>query len=231
MLSAKTLPLLLLCAGLAACASAASPEDVKMSAALGEQGKALLAAGKNDEAKDIYLSAISRDGKNARAWNGLGVSYDLLGKRDKARDAYRQALDLAPKDGAVANNLAHLYIEEGDAASAVDLLGPFANGQNVPSALKQNLAKASQMMQAKESLGGEAYADLGSFPTEGMAQGHEAKAKALLDDDDLSFLIVPEVKTEGGTPVFAIKVTGKEPKSICAKLSKKTFSCVPHEKP
>jgi len=63
------------------------------------QGKVLLQAGKGGEARDVYLSAVARDETSARAWNGLGVSYDLLGKRPDARAAYKRALDLAPQDG------------------------------------------------------------------------------------------------------------------------------------
>ena len=231
MFSMKTIPLLLMCAGLAACASSASPQDVKMALALSAQGKELLAQGKNAEARDIYESAVSRDERNARAWNGLGVAYDLLGKRDKAREAYERALDLAPKDMKAANNLAHLDIEEGNAAGAAKLLEPFAAKKNAPPALKQNLAKANKMMEAPQPLSEEPYADLGSYPTEGLAQGQVAKALAQLGGEkDVSFLIVPEVKSDGGTPAFTVKAVGNNPQATCRHLNPKMFTCTPHGK-
>jgi Flp pilus assembly protein TadD len=151
MVSAKTISLLLLSACLAACASQATPEDVQMSLALAAQGKTLLMAGKPTEARDIYQSAVIRDEQNARAWNGLGVSNELLGKHAAAREAYEHALALAPGDMTAANNLALLYIEKGDAAAAIRLLKPFADDKNAPSALKQNLAKAMKMQSSKDA--------------------------------------------------------------------------------
>jgi tetratricopeptide (TPR) repeat protein len=243
MIPAKIVLPLLLCVGLAACAKSISPEDVRMSSALSTQGKTLLADGKNAEARDIYLSAISRDEKNARAWNGLGVSYDLLGKREKAQEAYRHALDLAPKDMTVANNLAHLYLEKGDPVSAKELLAPFANNKSVPEALKQNLAKATSLVESKKRPAetikpeesrafedGEVYADLGSFPTDAMAQNHMVKAKAILNDDDYSFDVEPEVKVFGGTPVFTVKALGKNPQAVCKKLNSQAIPCNPKGK-
>jgi tetratricopeptide (TPR) repeat protein len=230
MLSAKTISLLLLCATLAACAQA-SPTDIRMSLALSAQGKTLLAAGKNAEARDVYSSATSRYDQNARAWNGLGVSNELLGKREAAREAYQKAIDLAPNDMTAANNLAHLYIEQGDPASAVELLDPIVRQKNAPTALKQNYAKASKMVQAKEAPDDEPYADLGSFATEGLAQGHAAAAKALMGNTlNLSFDVVPEVKVEGGTPVFTVRATGASPLSVCQRLNPKTITCIPHGK-
>jgi tetratricopeptide (TPR) repeat protein len=247
---AKKIPLLLLCAGLAACASKASPEDVRMATALTVQGKALLSDGKSGEARDIYLSAIARDERNARAWNGLGVSYDLLGKRDKAQESYRRAVDLAPQDMTAANNLAHLYLEKGKPLEAFELLEPFANNKSAPMALKQNLARAAQLAEEKkpavkepvketvkepaketaEEAAEDVYADIGSFPTDAMAQNHVAKVKALLDDDDISFLVVPEVKIMGGTPVFTVKAVGEDPRKICNKANPLAIPCDPHGK-
>lgn len=231
MIQSKIIPLLL-CIGFAACASQASPDDAKMANALGAQGKALLTQGKNAEARDIYQSAVSRDDHNAHLWNGLGVAYDLLGKRDKAKDAYQHAVKLAPNDLVAANNLAYLYLEEGDPASAVRLLAPFGEDATVPLALKQNLAKATKAATAKESLGNDVYADLGSYPTAGMARGRVAEAKKLLGKgaEELSFVVVPEVKVGGGTPVFTIKIVGADPQSICDDLNPKALPCVPFGK-
>jgi hypothetical protein len=76
------------------------------------------------------------------------------------------------------------------------------------------------------------YADLGSFPTEGMAQGHVIEARSLLDSDaeELVFSVVPEVKVGGGTPVFTVRVTGRSPQSICDDFNPLGLPCVPHGK-
>ncbi len=246
MLNAKLTPLFI-CLGLAACASSPSPEDVSMAQALSAQGKTLLAEGKNAEAMDIYLSATSRDENNARAWNGLGVSYDLLGKREKARQSYAKALEIAPQDPVASNNLAHLYVRMGDPAAAVRLLKPFANDKTVPLALKQNLLKAefaekenlnkgkekmeeafkkTAAAQTQENSVIESYADLGGFPTEGLAQSHLARAKSVINDEDYAFHVIPIVKKEGGIPTFTVRATGNDLDAVCDSLKAKNLSCV-----
>ncbi len=139
----KAFPLLLL--GLVACAQ--TDENAKMSLSLCDQGKVLLREGKPAEARDIYLSAVSRDDGNARAWNGLGVSNSMLGKRGDAREAYKRALDLQPEDMIAANNLAHLELEEGRSAAAVELLEKLAADEKAPATLKENYAKAVRATQ------------------------------------------------------------------------------------
>ena len=76
------------------------------------------------------------------------------------------------------------------------------------------------------------YADLGASPTEGMAQGHVAEAKTVLGKEagELTFRVVPEVKVGGGTPVFTVRVFGKDPQSICDALNPQAIPCVPHGK-
>jgi tetratricopeptide (TPR) repeat protein len=229
MLRSKISPLFL-CLTLAACASHASPEDAKMANALCIQGKTLLASGKNADARDMYASATNRDRKNARAWNGMGVAYDMLGKRAEAMDAYQHAVELAPNDLSAVNNLAHLYIETGDAEDAVSLLEPYANDAAAPLALKQNLAAARKAASIKQTAKSDTYADLGSYPTEGMAQGHVIEARSLLDDNEVVMAVAPEVKTGGGIPTFTIKATGRSPQSICDDLNPKAFPCIPHGK-
>ena len=230
MLSLKTISPLFLCVILAACAQP-SPSDIKMSVALSNQGKGLLAEGKNAEARDVYSSAVSRYDQNTRAWNGLGVSNELLGKRDLAREAYEKAISLAPQDMTAANNLAHLYIETGNPAAAVKLLDPFAHQKEAPEALRQNYAKANKMVQVSETPDDEPYADLGSFPTLGLAEAQAAKAKALLGKTlNVSLDVLTEVKTQGGTPVFSVRATGTPPESICLLTNPKKITCIPHGK-
>ena len=227
MLLQKISPLLL-CLMLAACAMGPSPEDKQMADALCGQGKTLLASAKYADARDIYASATTRDDQSARAWNGLGVSYDMLGKRNEALDAYQHAVDLAPEDVSAVNNLAHLYIEMGQGEEAIKILAPYIGAPNAPPALRQNLDAARTLVMHKEAAESDVYADLGSYPTEGMAQGHLTEARQLLNDSTVNFTIVPEVKIAGGTPSFAIRATGRSPQTLCDKLMDKAFPCVAH---
>jgi len=204
-----------------------------MSHALCEQGKSLLSEGKSGEARDVYLGAIARNGDNARAWNGLGVSYDLLGKRESAREAYLRALDLNSDDMTVANNLAHLYIEDGEPQEAVALLEPYVQNQKAPLTMMQNLARALKLTEAKKApeeskeAPTPAHLVLGSYPTQGMAQGALAKLKDKADDvDSLSFDVVPVVKKRGGTPIFEVRASGDDLQNACENLKSQGFSCL-----
>jgi len=221
---------LLLCLGLmlAACATKATPEDAQMANALCDQGKSLLATSKTGAARDIYTSATTRDPNNPRAWNGLGVTNDLLGKKEEAKEAYQHAYDLAPNDPGIVNNLAHADMEMGDADSAVALLQPFVDKFSSPMAMQQNLVAAQQAAKVKQGGESEVYADLGSYPTQGMAQGHITEARELLNNEDVILSVVPEVKVGGGTPVFTLKATGRPPQAICEDLIAKAFPCVTH---
>lgn len=221
---------LILCLTLAACAAQPSPEDQKMADILSAQGRALLTQGKWAAARDMYASATNRDETNARAWNGLGVANDMLGKRDEAMTAYQHAVDLTPDDVPSINNLGHLYLEMGKDQEAVDLLKPHAEGPTAPLTLKQNYTLAEKALQAKEAVAGDVYADLGSYPTEGMADGHMAELRKALTDPSVVLAIEPEVKIAGGTPTFVIKATGRSPESICSDLQPQAFPCMPHGK-
>ena len=217
---------------LAACATTVSSENAQKAESLTAQGKTLLSVKKSAEARDVYLDAIAHNDQNVRAWNGLGVAYDLLGSRDKAQDAYSRAVDLAPEDFSAVNNLAHLYLEKGDAAEAVRLLTPLAQNPAAPTTVRQNLAAATKAAQVKETASGEVYADLGASPTEAMAQGHLAEAKTLLGKEAaaLTFRIISETKVSGGTPVFTARIFGEDPQLLCGVLNPQAIPCIPHGK-
>ena len=226
-MSPKKFAPLLFCVLLAACASAPSPEDAQMANSLCEQGKVLLKSGKNTNALDVYTSATTRDPQNSRAWNGLGVAYDLTGNKIAAKSAYQSALDLAPNDLSVVNNLAHLYLETNQPEEAVALLELHANDGNVPATLLQNLDTARKAVAATST---EVYAELGSYPTEGMARGHLSEVTSLLNDKNVTISIMPEVRIGGGTPTFTLKATGRSPISICADMNAEAIPCLPHGK-
>ena len=220
---------LLLCLMLAACAGQTSPEDAQMAATLSAQGKILLKAGKNSEARDVYASATNRDSHNAQAWNGLGVSLELIGKKADAENAYLEAINLNPGELAARNNLAHLYLTEGKADKAVDLLTPYADSADAPKTVKQTFTAAKQAANAKP-LDTDTFADLGSYPTEGLARAHLSEARDLLGRDakGLTFTVDPEIKVAGGTPVFTVRARGKAAQEICDELTPQAFPCLPN---
>ncbi|MDD3370527.1 MAG: tetratricopeptide repeat protein [Alphaproteobacteria bacterium] len=231
---AKHCLLAVLCAGLAACA-VVTPEDEQMSLSLSAQGRSLLQSGKASQARDIYLSAVARNDANARAWNGLGVSYNLLGKRAEAREAYMRALSLMPENKTAANNLAHLYLEEGKPEEAVSLLKPLMKDVDTPVTLKRNYALAVKQIELRpsepeaEKAPPKGYAELGTFPTAAMAQGRILNMRSALSSASaLTFTIEPVVKIAGGTPVFVLKATSEDPGSLCRELNAQAFPCTPH---
>ena len=56
----------------------------------------LLASGKYDVAVKTYQAAISLDGKNVRAWMGLGVAYRHAGDKELSRAAFEEAVRIEP---------------------------------------------------------------------------------------------------------------------------------------
>lgn len=229
-----------------------------MAASLADQGREQLAASRSAEARDTYLAATVRDSGNARAWNGLGVAQDMLGKTTEAENAYRQALAADPGSLAAANNLARLVLSRGKADEAVALLEPHAGDANFLAPMRYNLAHAYALMgrtdeaegllratlksdQVKRRLAAfyaeraaleasdDVYADLGSSPTEAMAQSFMARARQIAGSDAASwvFAVTPNVKVLGGTPVFSVRVTGAAPAEICDVYKAQAMPCVP----
>lgn len=229
-----------------------------MAASLADQGREQLVANRNAEARDTYLAATARDSGNARAWNGLGVAQDMLGKTTEAENAYRQALAADPGSLAAANNLARLVLSRGKADEAVALLEPHAGDANFLAPMRYNLAHAYGLVgrtgeaeallratlkpdQVKRRMAAfyaeraaleasdDVYADLGSAPTEAMAQSFVARAREVGGGEAASwvFTITPNVKVLGGTPVFSVRVTGAAPAEICDLYKARAVPCQP----
>ncbi|MDD4617226.1 MAG: tetratricopeptide repeat protein [Alphaproteobacteria bacterium] len=171
----KVLPFVLLTA--VSCSSAPS-EDVKMSAALADLGRSLLQEGKPADARDVYIAAVGRDSENAPAWNGLGVSNELMGKRGEAREAFDKAHDLNPDDMMAANNLAYLNLQEGNAEAALALLEPYVEGDSMPVTLKENYEKALKLHATSPVIPSPRKADRAASAEATKAAAHAA-AKAV----------------------------------------------------
>lgn len=57
---------------------------------------------------------------HVEAYNGMGVSYDLMGDFSNAVASYREALKINPELDYILNNLGYSYLLQGDLASAVE---------------------------------------------------------------------------------------------------------------
>jgi tetratricopeptide (TPR) repeat protein len=55
-----------------------------------------------------------------KAYNGMGVSYDMIGNYQSAIDAYHEALEIDPKADYVYNNLGYAFFLQGDMDRAID---------------------------------------------------------------------------------------------------------------
>jgi tetratricopeptide (TPR) repeat protein len=98
--------------------------------------------GRHQEAINELRKVISIDPQHAKAYNGLGVSYDNLKKFDEAQQLYRIAMVLAPEDDSICNNMGYSLALKGDYESAVEILkkGIALNPENAQ--LHNNLAIA-----------------------------------------------------------------------------------------
>lgn len=71
-------------------------------------------------ALEEFRKVISIDPTYVKAYNGMGVSYDLLGEFPRAAQSYKTALALNPDLDYVQNNLGYSYLLQGDIDSAID---------------------------------------------------------------------------------------------------------------
>jgi Flp pilus assembly protein TadD len=72
------------------------PSDQELSAALQEEGKALLNQKQYKQATALFSSCLNLDKRNAECNLGLGRSWANLGNTGKAAKYYREFLRLAP---------------------------------------------------------------------------------------------------------------------------------------
>jgi len=75
--------------------------------------------GRHKEAIEEFKKIISIDPYNIKAYNGMGVSYDLMGDFPRAMESYQKALDLNPNLSFVENNLGFSYLLQGNHDEAV----------------------------------------------------------------------------------------------------------------
>lgn len=226
-------------------------------------GRVLLRQGKASEAKGEYEKALGIDSDDVKAMNGLGISLDYLGNHAAAQKMYKDALDDNASDVPSLNNLAHSYVLSGNYKEAISLLEPHLNDKTATPELRQNLAEAYGMAgmdvdaervgridlsveQVKHnlayyhsrreqlSIAPKFYADLGSFPTEAMAESRVEQIKSLFakETETVVINVAPEVKAVGGTPAFGVKALGftsaAKARIFCDKLAKQSIACTAH---
>jgi tetratricopeptide (TPR) repeat protein len=72
-----------------------------------------------DESKNLIMSIIEKDPKNAHAWNFLGYSMLVRGnKMDQAYEYIQTALKISPDDGYIRDSLGWYYFMKGDIKKA-----------------------------------------------------------------------------------------------------------------
>jgi Tfp pilus assembly protein PilF len=97
----------------------------------------LEAAGRREEARQLYRRIVEEDPSSLRAWTNLGNVLAAEGRRAEAEAAYRRAIALAPDDRDALNNLAWLLHEEG---ARLDEAEALASKASVPGGPDQPLA-------------------------------------------------------------------------------------------
>jgi Tfp pilus assembly protein PilF len=78
--------------------------------------------GRHKEALEEFKKVLLIDPNYVKAYNGMGVSYDLLGDFARAIEYYNDALKLDPNLGYVYNNLGYSYLLQGNLDDAITAL-------------------------------------------------------------------------------------------------------------
>lgn len=82
----------------------------------------LFSRGEHALALDAYRRAVRNDPKDARALNGVAISYAAMGRHDLARQFFELALARAPQDGRIYRNFARSLRAQGMGREADALL-------------------------------------------------------------------------------------------------------------
>jgi Flp pilus assembly protein TadD len=89
-----------------------------------------------------FAAAVQDNPNNAAALNDLGIARDLQGKYAAATQPYEQALMVEPGTEATEVNLGMSMALSGDAADALQYLGPLATGQDATPKIREDYAAA-----------------------------------------------------------------------------------------
>jgi uncharacterized protein (AIM24 family) len=83
------------------------------------RGTELLAAGKNEEARDELERAAHLRPRNLKAHNLLGLTYFKLGLLDRAVGVYERLVQESPRDATLRTNLGLVHLKAGQTTEAV----------------------------------------------------------------------------------------------------------------
>lgn len=232
--------------------------DPKNADLLLAEGRLLIRLGRPGEALQAYNDVLENDRHNIKAMNGYGVALDYLGRHDEAQKIYEDALVHAPDDLPTLNNLGHSYVLTGHYAEAINLLEPHARAKEATPALRQNLAEAYGLSgmyldaermakidltpeQVKRNMAGyrarhakvepqpRFRAELGSYPTQDMADAAAAKVNDAAKTHGVTVSAEPVVDAAGGTPRFAVVTSGFKTeaafKEFCRSIAAGDVAC------
>jgi Flp pilus assembly protein TadD len=93
-------------------------------------------------AEQAFVAAIHDDPGNAAAYNDLGIARDLQGRHEAAIKPYEESLLLRPGDVPTEVNLGLSLALGGDAADAMQYLGPLAAGSQSTPKIREDYATA-----------------------------------------------------------------------------------------
>jgi len=140
---------------------------------------------RHKEALEEFKKVLLIDPNYVKAYNGMGVSYDLLGDFSRAIEYYNDALKLDPNLGYVYNNLGYSYLLQGNLDDAM-------------TALKRAIVINVQDQRFHNNLG-LAYGEKGQYDTalaEFKLAGDEAKAHHNLTQIYFKKGLVDEAKNQ-----------------------------------
>ncbi len=102
--------------------------------------RALLQAGRLDDAEMAYRAIVADDPTAALAFNGIGVTLDVRGRHGDAQAAYRRGLEQNFASIALRNNLALSLALSGQYDPAISGLAALSVNEEAPTRVRHNLA-------------------------------------------------------------------------------------------
>lgn len=130
------------------------------------RGDLLFSRGDYALALDAYRRAVRSDPRDARALNGVAISYAAMGRHDLARQFFELALARAPQDGRIYRNFARSLKAQGRGREAEALLAQFD-----PAAVHPGMARPTLAQIAAAGSGKMAAASTGQTELERLSPG------------------------------------------------------------
>lgn len=103
-------------------------------------GRLYLSMGQADAAVPIFEGIIANHKDDIKAYNGLGVAYDLKGQHPLAQENYHKALSINEENSEIKSNLGLSLAFEGKYEEALKYLKPIGERLEATSKQRHNLA-------------------------------------------------------------------------------------------